>query len=139
MLQATLAGNVGNDAEQKYTANGDPILRFNIASNYTERNKDGEYEKRVEWVRVTITGKRAESLGQYIRKGTRVTVVGQLKARPWVGNNDNVLHAGLEMLAGEIDFVNQDGNGQQDRPSGQPARPRQTAANGASGNADLPF
>ena len=134
MLQAILTGNIGNDAEQKYTAQGTALLRFNVASNYKEKNQSGEYEDRVEWVRCTLMGQRGEALAQYLTKGTRVTVVGQLKARPWVGQTDQVLHAGLEILVSEVDFSTprEGGNGHQERPSGQPARPRQTAANGSN-------
>ena len=46
---------------------------------------------------MTILGQRAESLAQYIVKGTRVTVVGSLKSRPWT-TQDGQVRAGLEML-----------------------------------------
>jgi single-strand DNA-binding protein len=137
MLQATLSGNIGGDPEMRYTADAKALLRFNVAHNYSERNPQGETEKRVEWLRCTIIGPRAESLNQYLKKGARVTVVGQLKARPWTDQQGG-LRAGMEILVSEIDFSSTgDGNGQQDRPSGQPARPRQAAAN-VPGSA-LPF
>lgn len=139
MFQAILTGNIGNDAEQKYTAQGTALLRFNVASNYREKNQAGEYEDRVEWVRCTLMGQRGEALAQYLTKGTRVTVVGQLKARPWVGQNDQVLHAGLEILVSEVDFSTpRESNGHQERPSGQPARPRQQNSNGAGNLQNVP-
>lgn len=112
MLTATLVGNIGNDGDMRYTANGDPLLRFNVASNSRRRNAEGAYEDETTWVRITITGKRAESLAPYMKKGTRVTVLGRLDARPWTDQQGN-LRAGLEMLCNEIDFSTpRDGNGQ---------------------------
>lgn len=141
MFISTLTGNIGNDAETRYSSDGKPQLRFNVASNYQERNQQGEYEQRVEWIRCTIFGPRAEKLGQYLTKGTRVTVVGQVKARPWTGS-DGTLHAGLEILVSEIDFSGsrENGNGHAERPSGQPARPRPAANESAAmSDAALPF
>jgi single-strand DNA-binding protein len=103
MLIATLSGNIGGDAETRYTANGNAFLRFNVASNYRTKSERGEWEDATEWVRVTIFGARAESLGQYLLKGTRVVCVGKLESRPWTDQNGGV-RAGLEMVASEIDF-----------------------------------
>ena len=147
MFIGTLSGNIGGDPDMRYTADGKPLLRFSVAHNYNERGQNGEQEKRVEWVRCTIIGPRAESLAQYLVKGTRVTVVGQVKARPWVGQNDNVLHAGLEILVSEVDFTTPRDATRPEQPSGQPARPRPTtngaqqpAASGAGqGDGDLPW
>lgn len=142
MLFCTLTGNIGGDPEQKYTADAKPILRFNVASNYRERAQSGEMEDRVEWLRCTIIGPRAESLGQYLKRGTRVTVVGSLKARPWT-DKDGGLRAGMEILVSEIDFTTPRDGAQQDRPSGQPAQRREPATNGTSyagvGTDALPF
>ena len=124
MLQATLTGNVGNDPELKYSANGAAFLRFSVANNYRVRNDQGEWDEAVEWIRVTVFGQRAESLGQYLHKGMRVTALGRLEARPWVDNNDNV-RAGLEMTAVEIDFQStQNGQGGQQSAT-QPQQARQ--------------
>lgn len=147
MLNATLAGNIGGDPEMRYssgnnTAQPTAILRLNVASNYRERNQQGEYEDRVEWVRVTVMGPRAEKLSEMLHKGMKILAIGQLKARPWTDQQGN-LRSGLEILANEIEFLSPRGeNGGQDRQSGQPARPRQQAqqpaANGAGAD-QLPF
>src|SRR5215216_2477221 len=101
MLKATLIGNLGNDPDMRYSASGAPYLRFNVASNYRTRTPEGEWQDKTEWVRVTIFGQRAESLGQYLKKGTRVYVDGRLEARPWTDQQGQV-RAGLEVVASEI-------------------------------------
>ena len=104
MLKAILIGNLGSDPDLRYSASGSPLLRFNVAANYRTRTLEGEYQDRTEWVRVTVTGTRAESLGQYLRKGTKVYVEGRLEARPWT-DQQNQLRAGLEVLANEVQFM----------------------------------
>src|SRR5262249_4670052 len=54
MLKATLIGNLGNDPEMRYSANGAPFLRFNVASNFRTRTPEGEWQDKTEWVRVTV-------------------------------------------------------------------------------------
>jgi len=104
MLKATLIGNLGNDPEMRYSANGSPFLRFNVASNYRTRTPEGEWQDKTEWVRVTVTGQRAESLSQYLHKGSRVYVDGRLEARPWTDQQGQV-RAGLEVVANEVQFM----------------------------------
>jgi single-strand DNA-binding protein len=106
MLKAILIGNLGNDPDMRYSANGAPLLRFNVASNYRTRTPEGEYQDRTEWVRVTVTGTRAESLSQYLKKGTKVYVNGRLAARPWTDQQGQI-RAGLELLADSVEFMNQ--------------------------------
>src|SRR5438067_8073358 len=104
MLKTMLIGNLGNDPEMRYSASGAPFLRFNVASNYRTRTPEGEWQDKTEWVRVTVTGARAESLAQYLRKGSRVYVDGRLEARPWTDREGQV-RAGLEVTANDVQFM----------------------------------
>lgn len=118
MLHAQIVGNVGNEPELKYSASGSALLRFNVASNYRVKSQSGEWEDRTEWIRCTVFGQRAETLGQYLHKGTKVFVDGRLEARPWTDNSGSV-RAGLELVAGDVEFMSarQDDSGQQQRPA----------------------
>lgn len=120
MLKAQVIGNLGNDPEMKYSANGQPFLRFNVASNFRARNPEGQWEDRTEWVRVTVFGQRAESLSQYLTKGMRVYVDGRLEARPWT-DRDNAIRAGLELVASDVEFLSS-------RQDEQPPATREPAA-----------
>lgn len=104
MLKASLIGNLGNDPEMKYSANGQPFLRFNVASNFRVRTPEGQWEDKTEWVRCTVFGQRAESLSQYLKKGMRVFVDGRLEARPWTDREGGV-RAGLELVATDVEFM----------------------------------
>jgi len=141
MLKASVIGNLGNDPEMKYSANGAPFLRFNVASNYRTRTPEGQWEDRTEWVRCTVFGARAESLAQYLKKGMRIFVDGRLEARPWTSQQGEV-RAGLEMVASDVEFMSsrsedeQRTGGLSREPDG--AEPREPRPAGGSGSAPRP-
>jgi single-strand DNA-binding protein len=103
MLNASIIGNLGSDAEIKYSQNGSPMLRCNVAANFRAKSVEGDWEERTEWVRVTVFGARAESLCDYLKKGTKVYAQGRLEARPWT-TKDGDIRAGLELVADTVEF-----------------------------------
>lgn len=136
MLKATVIGNLGNDPEMRFGPSGTGILRFNVAANYRAKNEQNEWIDKTEWVRVTVFGQRAETLQNYLKKGTKVYVEGRLEARPWTDNQGQV-RAGLEMIAGDVEFMTarqDDGQQQQQRPATQNRRQESN-----SDLEDLPF
>lgn len=120
MLNAEIIGNLGNDAELKYSASGSALLTFNVAANFRVKSQEGEWEDCTEWVRVTMFGARAEALGSYLRKGTKVYVSGRLQARPWT-TRDGEIRAGLEIAAGDVELCSsrQQDEGQRQSDGGQ--------------------
>lgn len=147
MLKATVIGNLGGDPDMRYSANGQPFLRFNVASNYRARTPEGEWQDRTEWVRVTVFGQRAETLSQYLRKGSRVYVEGRLEARPWTDQQGQV-RAGLEVMASDVEFMSSraddeqrgggGGGGGGREPYGPPDRPSGGSAGGPAGGGPSP-
>jgi single-strand DNA-binding protein len=74
----SFTGNLGNQAEQRYTQGGDSIVSFSVAV------KSGFGDKAVTtWVRCTMFGKRGESVLPYLNKGQLVGVSGEFSAREW--------------------------------------------------------
>jgi single-strand DNA-binding protein len=80
-----IAGNLTRDGEVKYTSSGLAILRFSIAYNEYRKAKEGgeKPESIVHFFDCVMFGSRAESLGQYLTKGTKVFVSGQLSQSRW--------------------------------------------------------
>jgi single-strand DNA-binding protein len=134
MLKASVIGNLGNDPEMKYSANGAPFLRFNVASNFRTRTAEGQWEEKTEWVRCTVFGQRAESLNQYLRKGMRVFVDGRLEARPWTDQQGGV-RAGLELVATDVEFMSSRSEDEQRASggSGGGGEPRASGGGGSGG------
>ena len=81
----TLSGNIGNDAEARYTAGGMAITSFSLAVNHRRKQQDGSYADETSWVDCTMFGKRGESLqaNGYLQKGAKLAVVGHLRMSTW--------------------------------------------------------
>lgn len=98
----TLSGNLGNDAEVRYTKGGTPITSFSLAVNRRRRTQDGSYEDETSWVDCTLFGKRGEALqaNGYLRKGARIAVTGHLRMAVWEA--DGKRHRKLEVIVDNI-------------------------------------
>jgi len=79
-----LVGNLGRDPEIKYASNGAAIANMAIATSESWKDKQtGQKQEKTEWHRVVVFGKLAEIVQQYVHKGSKVYVEGQLKTRKW--------------------------------------------------------
>ena len=79
-----LVGNLGRDPEIKYASNGAAIANMAIATSESWKDKQtGQQQEKTEWHRVVVFGKLAEIVQQYVHKGSKVYVEGQLKTRKW--------------------------------------------------------
>jgi len=78
--KVTLIGNLGRDPEVKYASNGNAIANLAVATSESWKDKQtGEKKEMTEWHRVSVFGKLAEVAGQYLKKGSKIYVEGQLK------------------------------------------------------------
>ena len=91
-------GNLGADAELRYTNNGVAVANFRLATNERWSDKNGETQERTEWHRVIAWGKLAEICGQYLKKGGSVYVEGRLQTRQWE-DRDGVKRYTTEIVA----------------------------------------
>lgn len=80
MLQITLAGRTGRDAEHKQTQGGTDYCRFTVAADTGFGDN-----KTTTWVDVTKWGKGSEGLARILRKGSAVTVIGEMSLREHEG------------------------------------------------------
>ena len=79
-----LIGNLGKDPEVRYTASGEAMCNFSLATTDSWKDKaTGEKKELTEWHRVSFFGKLAEISGQYLKKGSQVYVEGSLRTRKW--------------------------------------------------------
>lgn len=79
MLNATIAGNIGKDAQTR-NAGQTTVTGFNVAVE--QRGKEG---KKTQWIGCSLWGKRGDALVSYLTKGTRVAVAGELTTREHEG------------------------------------------------------
>ena len=80
-----LVGNLGRDPEIRRTQDGRPIANLNVATSETWRDKNtGERREKTEWHRVVIFNDGLCRVAeQYLRKGSKVYIEGQLQTRKW--------------------------------------------------------
>lgn len=84
-----LVGNLGRDAELRYTAGGAAVATLNMATTETWNDKSGQRQEKTEWHRVIIWGKMAEALAEYLTKGKQVYVEGRIQTRQWDDKDGN--------------------------------------------------
>jgi len=109
--QIMLVGNLGNDPEMRYTPSGVPVTSFSLAVNKSWVAQDGQRQDKTIWFRVTAWRKQAETVSQYLTKGQRVLVMGEIEeARPYTDRDGNA-RASLEVTAQTIKFLGARGDG----------------------------
>lgn len=119
MKSITIAGNIGKDAVTRTTPSGDKVTSWSVAVE--ERNGQ---DKRSIWFDCTLWGKRGESLAQYLTKGGKVAVSGELSTRD---------HEGKTYLTVRVDQVTLQGG----KPDGErQERSQQSSGYGAGGSAN---
>src|SRR5207248_1771723 len=74
-----LVGNLGRDAELRYTPGGAAVAKFSLATTEVWNDKGGQRQERTEWHNIDLWGKQAESLSEYLVKGKQVYVEGRLQ------------------------------------------------------------
>jgi single-strand DNA-binding protein len=76
-------GNVGRDPEMRYTPRGQAVTSFSLAVSRPWTTTNGERRDATEWFNVVTWGNLAEICNQYLIKGRRVYVEGELRTRSW--------------------------------------------------------
>lgn len=97
-------GNLGADPEMRYTANGAAVTTFNVASNESWTDKQGEKQDRTEWFRVVTWNKLAETCAQYLTKGRQVYVEGRQQTRSWEDQSGQKRYL-TELVAETVRFL----------------------------------
>ena len=93
-----LVGNLGRDPEVRRMTSGEPIVNLSVATSESWRDKtSGERKERTEWHRVVIFNENlAKVAEQYLRKGSKVYLEGQLATRKWTDKD------GVEKYSTEV-------------------------------------
>lgn len=122
-----LVGNLGQDPEVRYTANGSAITSISIATSESWKDKNtGQMQEKTEWHRVSFFGKLAEIAGEYLRKGSQVYVEGKLQTRKWQDKQGQDRYT-TEVVVDGFNGVMQMLGGRADGGMGGGQRPPQSA------------
>lgn len=99
-----IVGNVGRDAEMRYTPSGVPVTSFSVAVNRRWNSATGEQQEKTTWFRVTCWRKLAETAGQYVKKGQRILVEGEVEAQAYI-DREGTPRGTLELTASNFKFL----------------------------------
>jgi single stranded DNA-binding protein (ssb) len=117
--KVTLIGNLGNDPDMKALPSGSQVANLSLATTDSWRDKNsGEMQERTEWHRVVFFDRLAEICGQYLKKGSRVYVEGNLRTRSW--EQDGQKRYTTEIVGREMMML--DGRGEGAEMSAPPVR-----------------
>jgi len=97
--QMTLVGRAGADAEKRYTEKGTAVASVNVATDVGWGDN-----KSTQWFKVTLWGKLAENVSEYITKGKQIFVQGELTASEWT-TNEGQQRTTLEVKADTIKLL----------------------------------
>jgi len=111
-----LVGNLGRDPEIRRTTSGEPIVNLSVATSESWRDKSsGERKERTEWHRIVIFNENlAKVAEQYLRKGSKVYLEGQLATRKWTdkdGQEKYSTEVVLNRFRGELVMLDARGEG----------------------------
>jgi len=153
-----LVGNLGKDPEVRRLNSGDPVVNLRIATSESWRDKaSGERRERTEWHNVVIFNENACRFAeQYLKKGSKVYIEGQLQTRKWQdqsGQDKYTTEVVLQRFRGELVALDRIGGGGAEPAkgsndfgaSGPTTRERAPAMAGAGGSRredlddDIPF
>ena len=111
-----LVGNLGRDPETRRLSSGDPVVNLRIATSESWKDKaSGERKEKTEWHSVVIYNDNlARVAEQYLRKGSKVYIEGQLQTRKWTDNSGvekYTTEVVLQRFRGEMTILDGRGGG----------------------------
>jgi single-strand DNA-binding protein len=105
MLTLVAIGNLSRDPELSYSSAGKAVCRFSVACSRRWKDQtSGERKEEITWLSCTAFDRLAETIGEHLRKGSKVYLEGRPSARAWTGKQGgiqaslDVIVSGLEML-----------------------------------------
>ncbi len=81
--QAEIVGNVSRDPELRQTPNGNSVVSFGVATNYSWKDRSGETQEKTEFHNVVAWDELAQSIADTLKKGRKVYIRGRLQTRSW--------------------------------------------------------
>ena len=139
MAEIQFTGNVGGDAELRFTANGVPVLGVRVCDSKSKPDGNGGWETIAEtWFNVSLFGPAAEALQHEVQKGTRVKVAGEFYTREYEGKNgpgisNDVRAVGVQVLPSRKNDGQGQGGGWDSQKSAAPSGDAWTGGDNTGG------
>lgn len=118
--KTTLSGNLGADADLRYMDNGNAVCSFSLAVTDRVPKSNGEWGEWTNWVDCVIFGKRGEALAPWLRKGTKISLVGHIHTRSYEKDGQRIKR--WEVRVDDLELMQYKREQQQSEPAYAPAQ-----------------
>lgn len=115
--EVTICGCLGRDPDLRYGANNLAFVTLPVATNRRVKGADGNYQSVTDWNNVVAFGKTAETISEYMRKGSPIYVRGRLQTRKYQ-DKQGAERWVTEVICENFQFV----QSAKDRQQAEPAR-----------------
>ena len=100
--KAMLYGNLTRDPELRALPSGMNVCNFSVATNRTFKDRDGKRQEQTDFHNVVVFGRQADTVNQYLKKGSGVYVEGRMQTRSWEQNGEKKYRT--EVIADIVQF-----------------------------------
>lgn len=100
--KALLYGNLTRDPELRSLPSGMNVVNFSIATNRTFKDRDGKKQEQTDFHNVVVFGRQADTVNQYLKKGSSVFVEGRMQTRSWEKEGQKMYRT--EVVADRVQF-----------------------------------
>ncbi len=113
--KVTLIGTLGRDPEVRYMPNGTAVANLSLATDESYNDKQtGQKVEATEWHRLTVYGKLAEIIQQYLKKGAKAYFEGKLRTREW--EKDGIKRYTTEIIVSDMVMLGSSESNHQQQP-----------------------
>lgn len=102
--KALLIGNLTRDPELKAIPSGIKVCSFSIATNRVWKDKNGAKQEAADYHNVVVFGRQAETVAQYMKKGSQVMIEGRMQTRSWDDAATSTKKYRTEVIADRVQF-----------------------------------
>jgi len=102
--KAFIIGNLTRDPELKAIPSGIKVCSFSVATNRVWKDKNGARQESADYHNVVVFGRQAETVAQYMKKGSQVMVEGRMQTRSWDDTATNTKKYRTEVIADRVQF-----------------------------------
>ena len=126
--KALLYGNLTRDPELRSLPSGMNVVNFSIATNRVFRDRDGKKQEQTDFHNVVVFGRQADTVSQYLKKGSSVFIEGRMQTRSWEKEGQKMYRT--EVVADRVQFGPRSGGGGGSR-SQEPSHDEDSGSAGA--------
>ena len=102
--KATIIGNLTRDPEMKTLPSGIKVTSFSVATNRVWKDASGQKQEAVEYHNIVVFGRQAETVAQYLKKGSQALVEGRIQTRSWDDAGTGKKMYRTEIVADRVQF-----------------------------------